>query len=348
VTRKRVRLKIGTYPQTTLGKAWDLARDVLAEVDRGRDPRLVRKELEESSTFGELAAAWVELYAKPRLRCWQREEERIKRDLVPAIGDLKVRSMRRRDIVLRVVDPLMARGRGVTANRAVGLARRIFNWGLERELVEENPCLGIRRPFKEQPRQGALFGVEVGEAATMLSAEDSESARAFLLILYTGVRGGEAFGLTWGEIEGEWWTLPADRNKSKRERRIYLSPQARAVLEAQRQSRPGTSSVFPSRWQDIPIKTWGVAERRFRERLKRAHFGTHLLRKTVASGLAKLGVLPHVRDEVLGHARRTVGDRHYNMYTYADEVKAALDLWGGHVQLLASGDRGAAVEPSHD
>jgi integrase len=67
----------------------------------------------------------------------------------------------------------------------------------------------------------------------------------------------------------------------------------------------------------------------------------HDVRRTVATRMAELGVQPHVIEAVLnhisGHKAGVAGV--YNRSSYAAEKRAALELWGKHVQLLIDGEK---------
>ena len=76
----------------------------------------------------------------------------------------------------------------------------------------------------------------------------------------------------------------------------------------------------------------------------------HDLRRTAATGMADLGVLPHVIEAVLnhvsGHKAGVAGI--YNRSTYASEKRAALDLWASRLVVAIAQANGANVTSLHD
>jgi hypothetical protein len=84
---------------------------------------------------------------------------------------------------------------------------------------------------------------------------------------------------------------------------------------------------------------WSRSKERLDEKLSLEHWTPHDLRRTLSTGLRKLGVLPHVVEAVLNHLPdklvRTYAPTEQDIY--ADEKRAALDLWADHVAALAGG-----------
>jgi integrase len=73
----------------------------------------------------------------------------------------------------------------------------------------------------------------------------------------------------------------------------------------------------------------------------------HDLRRTAATGMAGLRILPHVVDRILNHTSGTIRGvaRVYNRFEYLDDRKAALEAWGRKVRALVSGDAAPNVVP---
>jgi integrase len=68
----------------------------------------------------------------------------------------------------------------------------------------------------------------------------------------------------------------------------------------------------------------------------------HDLRRTCVSGMARLGVAPHVADEVLNHQSGTISGvaAVYQRHEFLAERKDALERWGAHIAgLLKSTER---------
>jgi integrase len=67
-----------------------------------------------------------------------------------------------------------------------------------------------------------------------------------------------------------------------------------------------------------------------------AAFTLHDLRRSAATGMAALGIAPHVVDKILNHSTGKIAGvaRIYNRFEYLPERKAALEAWGRHVESL--------------
>ena len=64
----------------------------------------------------------------------------------------------------------------------------------------------------------------------------------------------------------------------------------------------------------------------------------HDLRRTAATGMARLNFPPHVVDKVLNHMSGTIRGvaAIYNRFEYLDERRAALEAWDKHVTALVA------------
>src|SRR6267143_6059778 len=62
----------------------------------------------------------------------------------------------------------------------------------------------------------------------------------------------------------------------------------------------------------------------------------HDLRRTAATGMARLNIAPHVVDRILNHVSGTIRGvaAVYNRHAYLEERKAALEAWGRYVEGL--------------
>ncbi len=90
---------------------------------------------------------------------------------------------------------------------------------------------------------------------------------------------------------------------------------------------------------------WSTAKKEIDQRIgKIADWRLHDIRRTVATGMANLGVLPHVIEAVLnyisGHKAGVAGI--YNRATYLPEKTAALTQWAAHLLTLVEGKAAAA------
>lgn len=142
-------------------------------------------------------------------------------------------------------------------------------------------------------------------------------------------------------LEAGVWTIPAWRSKNGHAHRVPLTDMARTII-GEAKARASTEFLFPGYGKDDAIKSSSVgkAVRRFRTKIGLPHWTAHDLRRTAATGMADLGVAPHVIGHVLNHRAVTaasVTDQVYNRYSYDREKRAALELWATQLTSILAG-----------
>jgi hypothetical protein len=152
--RHRCRVTLGTYPLVSLADARAKAKALLAAVVQGENPAAERRAEREAPTFAKLAQKYVERHAKPRKRSW-REDQRILRVYVPkAWQHTPAKDISRRH-VRELVEGIATRT-PIMANRVLACLRKVFNYAIEHEVVDANPCVRVPRPGDERQRDRVL------------------------------------------------------------------------------------------------------------------------------------------------------------------------------------------------
>jgi integrase len=242
---------IGTYPPLSLAEARKIAKRKLADVQKGGDPATEaieeRKALEGRDTFAWLAGLYLEKHARPFKRASSvREDERnISRELLPLWGSRKATDISRADVITLIED-VAERPAKVQANRVLALISKIFNFGIQRDLVQNNPAHKVAKPGSEHERERTLKPEELRAVWNALAAEPRHFEIMFKLSLLTGQRPGEVRGMTWPEIDlkGGWWTIPRERTKNKMTHRVPLTDEVRVLLESMRAHNPASDSYL--------------------------------------------------------------------------------------------------------
>lgn len=235
--------------------------------------------------------------------------------------------------MLDLLDAIVDRGAGVMANRTLALVSRIFTFGIERGIVEANPAYRVRRPTRERTRQRVLTSDEIRRVWNATFFEGPLMGATFRLRLLTAQRGKEVHGMRRAELDGAWWTIPAERSKTGEAHRVPLSPQALTVLAQLEPLNRGSLWIFPSPRSDSGhVGNVQKAAQRIRDRADVA-FTPHDLRRTAATAMATLGVPRFTISKVLNHSDRTT-TAIYDRASYDTEKREALDTWGAHVEAL--------------
>jgi integrase len=162
-------------------------------------------------------------------------------------------------------------------------------------------------------------------------------ADAFRLMLLTAQRRGEVLSMRWQDIDGGWWTIPAEVAKNGRSHRVPLSPQALAFL-ARRRERANGPWVFPSPTTDHAIENPQKAAERLRERSKVSDLRLHDFRRTAASLMTGMGISRLTVKKILNHAERDV-TAIYDRHSYDPEKRTALDAWNRRLEAVVSGTK---------
>jgi integrase len=162
-------------------------------------------------------------------------------------GIRRIKDIKRRD-VRELLDEIVERGAPIMANRTLALVRKMFNFAIEREWLESNPCQMIKRPAPDRQRRRVLNEEEVRAVWKALDEEHPIIAALFRIRLLTAQRGSEVHGASWEEIDRAtgWWTIPGQRSKNGLDHRVPLSPQALRILKDLRNITGKSKWVFPS------------------------------------------------------------------------------------------------------
>jgi integrase len=354
------KLTLGAFPRLGLAQARDRAREALAAASEGRDPAgeklALAREVDTAaqSRFGHVAAEFVEKYARPRNRTWRQTEVILtKGDLGPWQAR-DIRTIGRRD-VLDVVDAIVKRGAAVQANRVFAALRRFFRWAVERGVIEASPMVGLRAPSPETSRDRVLDDTELAAIWRAADAIGYPFGRAVQLAILTGQRRAEVLEAEWAEfdIEGRTWTIPRARAKNDTAHAVPLSDPAMDLLAGLMRVGAPPRYLFTTTGE-TPFSGISKATDRL-ERLAAGHmpggepiapWRLHDLRRTYASGCARLGIPVHVVERALNHVSGTFGGivGVYQRHTFLDERRDAMKAWAGHVLGLVS-ERPSNVVP---
>lgn len=320
------RHKLGTYPPLTLADAREMARDKLADVQKGVDVAAVKQDARDADSFGDLARRYMSEYAAVKNKASTAKEKQymLDADLLPKWEHRQAASITRREII-ELVDAIAARGAAIHANRVAALVSSIFAFALDKEILQTSPGLRIPRPGAEQARKRTLTADEIKAVWSALDEEGAVIAGIFRIALLTAQRKSEIAGMRWNELDLDagWWTIPEERTKGGREHRVPLTPTAIDILRGLETEPHDPVYVFRGGRIGQPIQNLGKALSRVRDRSK-VVFWLHNLRRTATTIMASSGVPQFIAGRILNHADDSVTARHYNVYAYDDEKRAGL------------------------
>jgi integrase len=336
----------------TPDEARDEAKRLLREVVAGRDPVLVKREAltaKPADSFKTVALDFIERYHKAKGNRYTPAVQRIlKRDLFPKWGERPITEITRRD-VMQVLDEIAARA-PVQANRTLSVVSKLFNWAIDRDIIQTSPVVRIPKPGKETVRDRCLTDNEI--RAIWMAAETVgwPFGPCVKLLILTAQRRDEVAHMRWSEIDliAGMWTLPRERAKNGKAHEVPLSPMAVDVLRSL--PRPdGVDLVFTTNGK-TPISGFSQIKKRLDALSKVGltdadEWVFHDFRRTVTTNLAKMGIPPQVADKVLNHVQGTIKGvaAVYNRHAYLDERRAALDAWANRLDLIINDTSGGVV-----
>lgn len=371
---KPAKVRLGDYPTIGLAEARQKGREYRALIEREIDPRAHEKaeadrraaeaaaakvaaERAERNTLAAVVVDFMQHCQNAGQRRWRDRQRHLRVYLPVDWGGRMIDEITRGEV--RELLATMEHERGpVQANRVIQTLRAMFNWARREGRCDGNPAADLRSAIKETSRDRVLSDAElaaVWRAAEALGAPFGPYIR-FLAI--TGQRRSETARMRWRDIDldAATWEIPAIENKQGRAHGVPLSGAAVSLLHGlHRWSGNPAAFVFTTTEGVRPISGWSKVKRRLDievagaeargDAVSFAPWTLHDLRRTVASGMARLGIAPHVCEKVLGHestaATRGVAGI-YNRHDYGDEKRRALEAWALHVAKIT--DESGKVE----
>ena len=214
----------------------------------------------------------------------------------------------------------------IARNRVRGTLSAFFAWLIREGLLDVNPVAGTGKADEGPSRDRVLSAAELAEVWHAATGTFGDIIR---LLLLTGQRRNEIGFLRWSEVDfGRGMIVfPPERTKNKLKHELPLAPQALAIL--QERQRQGDHVFREFNWYRgklaLDTRLKGVAPWRI-----------HDLRRTCATGMAELGVQPHIIEAVLnhvsGHKAGVAGI--YNRARYEGEMRSALQAWAAHIDQI--------------
>jgi integrase len=261
----------------------------------------------------------------------------LDRHVYPILGSRPITEIRRSEIV-RLLDRIEEGSGPAMATQTLALVRKVMNWHATRTDEFVSPIVRGMARTNEQARDRILTDDEI---RSVWAATDNGVFSAYIrFLLLTAARRNEASEMTWAEIDGGDWTLPAARNKAKVDLVRPLSQSARQIIEAL--PRRG-SFVFTTNDGLKPISSLSLFKRQLDKASGVSDYTLHDLRRTARSLMSRAGVPSDHAERCLGHVIggvRGVYDRH----EYHTEKQQAFEALAGIVERIVSGSQAGVVQ----
>lgn len=351
------RMTLAGFPTLSLADARTRAREVMAQASEGRDPaeEVKAAKAPKPEDDRDKVSVLMGQYHKRHLK-GLKSGDVVKRELdrfvVKAWGERDIHSITRRDVI-DLLDGIADSGRVVTANRVRAYLSKFLNWAVERDILPMSPATGVKPVAKEASRDRVLTDDEIRWFWQACEAEGFPWGPLGKVLLLTGQRLNEAAQMTDAEIRGAVWHLPAERTKNARAHNVPLTDTVRDVLDAVERvaDDKGVVRYIFTTTATTPVSGFFKARATLAEAMEKIaakergepveipRWTFHDLRRTAATGMARLGIAVRVTEAVLNHVSGTGGGivGVYQLHDYAEEKRRALDAWAGFVLSLVQG-----------
>ena len=355
VTKNRINMGLGTYPELSLANARKKvveARELLAE---GIDPKVQRKADNEAKraqtehTLENVATAWFELKKHSVTPAYAEDIWRsLTLHVFPSLKATPLVDITA-PMIIKLLRPIEAKGSLETVKRLSQRLNEIMAYGVNCGLIFANPLSGIRAAFKK-PQKENMPALPPEELPDLMLAIANASIKRITRCLiewqlHTMTRPAEAAGTTWAEIDFEKriWTIPRERMKKRRAHPIPLSDQALALLETLKPYSGHREHVFPadrnprthanSQTANMALKRMG-----FQDRLV-----SHGLRSMASTILNEHGWDPELIEVALAHVDKDEVRSAYNRADYIERRRLMMTWWSEHIQKAATGNLSVAA-----
>lgn len=356
ISKKRINMGLGTYPEVTLAQAREKTKEARALVAQGVDPKThrdkeaQRKKQESSNTLLKVAGEWIKL-KRSRVTedhaadTWKSLELHI----FPKLAHTPITDITA-PVVIDVIRPIEAKGSLETVKRLCQRLNEIMIYATNSGYTSINRLSGIREAF-QRPEKRNMPTIKPDKLPELMQTVANASIKRTtrLLIewqLHTMTRPSEAAGARWEEIdiEQKLWKIPAERMKRRREHIVPLTMQSLKLLEALKPISGHREYLFPA---DRNPRTHANSQTA-NMALKRMGYGG----KLVSHGLRALAstVLNDMRQDAelievcLAHVDSSIrGD--YNRADYLEKRRELMAVWSEHIERASMGSLSASQSP---
>lgn len=356
---KLVRLTVGRFPTLSLADARDQARMLLDNASRGIDPRRIRQsEIEDNQrkaemTFEAVASDFLSKYAEKRLAASTIGFYRTALQKTASKWNAYPLASITRHDANKLLDNLDAKGNEVAADRTHAYLRKFFGWAVQKDYIQASPMDGLRRDNHAVSRERVLSSAELKWLWAATGDMNWPYGPFLKLLILTAQRRSEVAGMRWDELvlqgNDPGWLIPASRTKNKREQWVPLAGVCIDIIETLPRvlnkdqkaefvfTTTGNTPIsgFTKAKQDVDA---GMQSYREKDGVSGSipAWTFHDLRRTAATGMARLGCPIHVVEAVLNHKSGTISGvaAVYNRFDYGPEKRVALDKWANAVRDL--------------
>jgi integrase len=328
---------IGPYGRVTLHQARVAAQKVFAAKLEGRDLAAEKGEARRrivADRVEDLMETFIVQHVSQNRSAYE-ISRLLRREMGRSWTGRSIHEITKRDVV-EVISAIQQRGAPGTANKTLKVIKTFLRWCVGRAVLDRSPAEGVPLPAKVVARDRVLTDHELAQIILAARKTSGPYGGIVELLALTGQRREEVAGMTWEELDlrGRIWTLPKSRTKNAKGHLVHLSEQSMAVVRHMTVRGPFAFTILGTK----PFRQFSQAKRQIDELSGVTGWRLHDLRRTCVSGMARLGIAPHVADKILNHQGGTISGvaAVYQRHEFQSERKEALILWGAHLAKIVA------------
>ena len=337
---------IGPYGRITLHQARIAAQKVFAARLDGRDLAAEKREAKRR-LVADRVEDLLETFIRQRLsqnRSVGEISRLLRREIGKPWAGRSIHEIGKRDVI-EIVTAIAQRGAPAAANKTLKSIKTYMNWCVGQAILEKSPADGIPFPSKEIARDRILSDKELADIILAARKMGGPYGCIVELLALTGQRREEVAQMQWGEMDftKRVWTIPKSRTKNKKLHFVQLSDQALDVLKRQNQDGNFVFSLLGHK----PFRDFSKAKSELDQLSGVTAWRIHDLRRTCVTGMARIGVAPHVADKILNHQGGTISGvaAVYQRHEFNAERRDALEQWGAYVaEVVTTAENNETVE----
>lgn len=359
LNQRKHRVPLGSCEALSLAKAREAAAAIMGTVAKGENPFELRR-----AAAAQTARERSRLTLDQLIVRWQREHLSHKghryfkwgpRALQRAFNQCLSRAAD--DLDRDAIKRMLAGLSPAVCRCAISYGHALYSWALTEAIAESNPFKNLAMPSLTS-RERVLSDVELGNIYRATATAAEPFGKLVRVLMLTGQRREEVAGMAWSELAPDLstWTIPGARTKNHKTHIVPLSEPVRDIIDSMPRTGP---LVFPSKVptgkpggkrasvtpaaerSQRPFTSWWYTKRKFDVAACVTGWTLHDLRRTLATGLQRLGVRLEVTEAVLNHVSGSRGGivGVYQRHDWANEKRAALDAWADYVAGLVNPNR---------
>ena len=324
VNGRKMRLTLGNYPTLSLKDARQLTTEKLNSIYKGQDPQNEKNEAKVNN-FAYFVELYMEKHVRVNLKSRYEVERIFNNYFVSKLGRIAINQITKQHI-LRITDDLVAKGKGVQANRLLSYIKSMFKWCVQRDYLTINAIDSLVKPYKEKSRDRVLTLQEIKAIYEACSQVDPIQGYLIKFLILSGQRINEITNLKWSDIKGESFEIPKELSKNMHKIITPLTIHMKSILSKMSQRDTYIFSYDGSK----PLNCFNQLKKRLISYSGVTNWTYHDFRRSMGTFLGDHGFNKDKIMTVLNHTDSSVTSIYNRSYQFKQKLEA-LNFWNEHL-----------------